>query len=308
MKKMRWIWGAGICVFFAIALIVSVNRHAHSFGEEIPVGKSDRGYTFLKTCKECGKEQAVYYDAMLTFVDDDAKMQAMLHWEKIIDATGIEMTAAVIPGEIEDTTDYDRWWAYAGWDLLSRVQEKGIDFVNHTYSHTNLTKLTEEEIHEDLQKAKKVLKEFGIESNILVYPNNAYNDLVISVVDDYFDAAFSCKNEIITNTISKDYKLCRVNINDKNVKKVIEFDADRIVECYGIKPVDALQADMDKAIAAEGWLVYMVHAYDSPGAQYFFDEESEQTIIEFCQYVQTLGNVKIITLTDGLAASAEIQR
>jgi len=64
---------------------------------------------------------------------------------------------------------------------------------------------------------------------------------------------------------------------------------------------------MNKAIEAEGWLVYMVHAYDSPGGQYFFDEESEETIISFCQYVQTLENVKIVNLTEGIAASAALE-
>ncbi len=294
-------------MLLAIALCVYFSLHLHSYGEEIPVGKSDKGYTFLKICKECGKEKVTCYDAMLTFVDDDAKMQAIVHWEKIIDETGITMTSAIIPSRIEETTDYDCWWSYAGWDLLSRVQEKGIDFVNHTYSHTNLTKLTEDEIRKDFQKSKDVLKEFGIESNILVYPNNAYNKTVVSVADDYFDAAFSCKNVIITDTISKDYAISRVNINDNNVKKTIKFDAERIAECYGIKPLESLRADMDKALKGNGWLVYMVHAYDSPGGQYFFDEESEQTIIKFCQYVKTLKNVKIVNLTDGLAASADIQ-
>ncbi|MBR5231956.1 MAG: polysaccharide deacetylase family protein [Clostridia bacterium] len=284
----------------------SYTHHSHVYGEEIPVGKSDKGYMFLKICEECGEEAVTYYDAMLTFVDDDAKMQAMLHWEKIIDETGIEMTAAIIPSWIKETTNYDLWWANAGWDLLDRLYEKGVDFVNHTYSHTNLTTFTEEEIYQDLQKAKSILREHGIESNILVYPNNAYNDTVVSVVDDYFDAAFACENDIITDAISKNFSLSRMNINDKNVKKVIEFDTERIVECYGIKPLESLQADMKQALDQKGWLVYMVHAYDSPGGRYFFDEESEQTIIDFCRYVQTLDNVKIITLSEGLAASSEL--
>lgn len=307
MKRKYWFGLIGICAVLLVAIGLYVNRHTHTYGEEIPIGKGANGYTFMKTCTDCGEETLVHYDALLTFVDDDAKMQAMLHWERIIDETGITMTAAVIPGKVPETTDYETWWAYAGWDLISRLQEKGVDLVNHTYGHNNLTKLTVEEIHKDLQKAKSALKNRGVESNILVYPNNAYNDDVISAVDDYFDVAFACKNEINTGTISKNYVLRRMNINDKSVSKVIAFDAERIVECYGIKPVEKLKEDMNKALKVNGWLVYMVHAYDSPGGQYFFDEESEETIISFCKYVQTLENVKIVNLTQGIAASAAIQ-
>lgn len=307
MKKIIWTTLAVILLVLGILLYQAPEGHTHVFGEEIPVGRTDAGYGFLKVCGECGEGEMVYYDALLTFVDDDAKMQAMVHWEKIIDETGITMTAAIIPSRIEETTDYDCWWAYAGWDLLSRVREKGVDFVNHTYNHTNLTKLTEEEIRRDLQMSRDFFREHGLDSDILVYPNNAYNDLVVSVVDDYFDAAFACKNKIVTDTDSRSLFLTRMDINDKDVNKVIKFDAERIVECYSVKPVEALQADMDQAVEQNGWLVYMVHAYDSPGGQYYFDEESEQTIIDFCRQVQAMENVKIVNLTEGLAASAPIR-
>lgn len=282
-------------------------KDVHMYGTEMPVGKNDKGYVFKKVCQDCGEETYVYYDAIMTFVDDDAKTQAMVHWEKIIDETGITMTAAVIPGKVGDSTNYGQWWSYAGWDLINRMQEKGVDFVNHTYSHTNLTKLSEDEIHTDLQKCKEVLKAHGIQSDILVYPNNAYNDIVISVVDDYFNTAFTCKNKINVDTISRDFTLSRMNINDKNKKRVIEFDAERIVECEGIKPVETLKKELNQALDNKGWLVYMVHAYDSPSGKYYFDEESERTIIDFCKYVQSLGNVKIVSLTEGVAASAAIQ-
>jgi len=223
MKRKYWFGMLGVCAILAVAISLYAHRHIHSYGEEVPIGKGANGYTFVKTCTECGEETLVHYDAMLTFVDDDAKMQAMLHWERIIDETGITMTAAVIPGNVQETTNYDQWWAYAGRDLIGRLQEKGMDLVNHTYSHTNLKKLTVEEIHKDLQQAKSGLKELGVESNILVYPNNAYNEGSISVVDDYFDVAFACRNEINTGTISKNYELRRMNINDENIKKSLNL-------------------------------------------------------------------------------------
>lgn len=305
MKKKSFIWiSAAVLLLCAAAFLLL--RCPHQFGEEIPVGKGKDGYTFARVCTECGKEELIHYDALLTFVDDDAKMQAMLHWERIIDETGITMTAALIPGKIEETTDYDCWWAYAGWDLLERMQSKGVDFVNHTYSHQNLTTFTEEELHQDLSMAKAELARHGIESDILVYPFNAYNDLVISVVDDYFDAAFTRLDQVITEPVGNDYKLSRMNLNDYSVTKTIEFASDTIVECYGVKPVETLKKDLEKAIDQQGWLVYVAHAYDSPGGKYFFDEVSEQSVIDFCRYVQGLDRVKIVNLTTGVAASADL--
>ena len=304
-KLLLWVSIIVAALFFVGAWYL-FDHHEHTFDEEIPLGKNERGYAFLKHCTECGQGEIVYYDALVTFVDDDGKTQAMLHWEKIIDATGIKMTAALIPGKISEETDYDSWWSYAGWDLLERLREKGVDFVNHTFSHTNLTKLTEEEIHQDLQKAKSALKEHDIDSNILVYPNNAHDQLVESIVDDYFDAAFACGGKVITETFSKCYGLDRININDATLTKTIAFDAERIVECQGIKSLEKLKEELNVALENRGWLVFMTHAYDSPGGQYYFDEESEQSIIDCCLYIHTLENVKIVTLTEGVEASGEL--
>lgn len=276
-------------------------------GAETPLGKNEKGYAFLKVCRECGDAQIVYYDALLTFVDDDAKTQAMLHWEKIIDATGITMTAAVIPGKVGETTVYDCWFSYSGWDLLEKMRDKGVDFVNHTYNHYNLTTLTEEQIRLEMTMAKDSLREHGIESNILVYPFNKYNDLVTSVADDYFTAAFTCENQIITDINTKKHALYRMHLNDKSVSKEVLFEDGTVVFCNDVKPLKKLQSELQCAVQSKGWLVYMAHAYNSPAGQYFFDEGSEQIIIDYCRYAQSMGNVKIVNLTQGYAANADFK-
>lgn len=276
--------------------------HVHAF-EEIPLGKGENGYAFLKTCTGCGAQETVCYDALLTFVDDDGKTQAVLHWERIMDATGIRMTAALIGSQLGPETDYDTWWSYAGWDLLEQLQAKGMDFVNHTYNHKKLPTFTEAELHQDFQDAKNALEAYGIQSRILVYPFNKHNALVESVASEYFDAAFCGKDLVITGEVMHNYALTRVNINDPEKTKTITFEDGRTAVCEGVKSLEKLQADLQGALDCGGWLVCLSHAYDSPSGEYYFDEESEQTIIEFCRYTQGLGNVKIVTLTEGLAAA-----
>ncbi len=286
-------------------MVTLYSTNACIFGEEIPLGKTQQGYKFEKVCQHCGKKEYVYYDSILTFVDDDAKMQAMLHWEKIIDATGINITAALIGKQMREQTDYDTWSAYAGWDLLSRMQEKGVDFVNHTYEHVRMTTLTEEELHRDFQKCKDTLAQYGVNSSILVYPFNDHNELVDSVAAQYFEAAF-CRQDRVITQLETPFNLTRITLNDKHNSQVIPFTKDTLVECYGIKPFSTLKRELEDALSQKGWLVYMAHAYDSPSGHYTFDRHSEQTLIQFCHYVQTLGSTKIVTLTEGIVAAKEL--
>ena len=241
------------------------------------------------------------YDAVLTFVDDDAKADALRHWENIIDATGIRMTSAVISGRVTETTDYEGYWSYAGWDMIERLMDKGVDFVCHTHNHVNLTTFTEEELHADFQKAREILIPRGVNADILVYPNNAYNDLVLSVVQDYFTAAVACGGEFNWQPFDRQYALYRVNINSSYEVKEIDFGDGIVVECEGLMSLKTMKAYAEKAVNNDAWLIFMCHAYDSPGGKYYFGENEEQRIIDFCTYIQEAGNIKIITLTEGVA-------
>lgn len=296
---------AGIALIIAV-VIIAFNFCLHDYSEEIPKGKSEKGYLFVKTCQKCYCEKKTYYKSMLTFIDDDAKTEAMLHWENIIDATGIKMTSAIIPSKINDTTDYDSWTSYAGWDLLKRLADKGVEYVNHTYNHKRLTTFTEEEMHEDFKKSKEIMEKHNIDTNILVYPFYNHDVNVERIASAYFDAAFSGKSDFVTEENYHRFAIKRMNINDSELTKEITFSDGRTVECLGVKSLKKLKRDMKKAINDDGWLVYVVHAYDSPTGKYYFDEESEASIIEFCKYVQKRKDVKIVTATEGFLAMQAI--
>lgn len=280
---------------------VLLAAYCHDYGDEVPLGKTDRGYLFVQTCRRCGRTQERYYTAMLTFIDDDAKTQAMLHWERIIDATGIEMTSALIPGKIQPATDYDTWHSYAGWDLLERMEEKGVDYVHHTYNHQRLSGFTAEQMHEDFQLSKEILSAHGIHSDLLVYPFYNHNETVHQVASMYFDAAFGGQRDESFN-----YAIHRTLITDPTVTKTITFPNGKTAECHATKSAAKLENELDAAVENGEWLVYVTHAYDSPAGQFYFDEQAEQDIIDFCFYAKELGNVKIVTATEGYQASQPI--
>lgn len=285
------------------ATILLKKPHRHDFGPERPMGKDEKGYRFVQYCCGCNETKERYYDALVTFIDDDAKTQAMLHWERIIDATGIEMTAALIPGKIGKTTDYENWASYAGWDLLEKMEQKGVDFVHHTYSHQRLGTMTGQEIYEDLKKSKEILEKKGIYSDILVYPFYNYNDEVVEITKKFFEAGFIGGDETVQDVTTNPYLLNRMKIEDLELTRDITFDGTKTVTCHGIKSAQMLIDEMNTALKEGSWLVYVVHAYDSPSGMYFFDEESEKSIIDFCKHAQALGNVKIISATEGLVAA-----
>ena len=283
----------------SINLLNKTDCKKHKYGKEMPVCNNNDGYKFEKTCSLCGAVKSVYYDAMISFVDDDGKVDALKYWERIMDATGINVTSAIIPSRIPEITDYEGYWSYAGWDYINQLKAKGMDFVNHTYNHINLTKLTREEIIEDFKTSKEVLSSKGVNSEILVYPNTAYNDTVLSVVPDYFKSAVACGGVVNKPDFNNIYKLNRVDLNSSKVVKEIDF-GDKTVKCNGIHSLEKLKSYSDKTLSQKGWLMFMTHAYNSPAGKTYFDSESEQIIIDFCKYVLKSKNIKFATLTEGV--------
>ena len=297
-----------LAIILALCLYAFFSYCEHTTFEESPIGKNEYGYMYNRTCTNCGVNWHKKYKAIVTFIDDDGRTQAMLHWEKIIDATGIPMTSAIIPKKIKDTTNYDNCYSYAGWDLLDRMAEKGVELVNHTYSHTRLTTMTPEEIREDFEKSINILSEHGIDSNILVYPFYNYNDEVMDIAKEYFDAAFCGNDKAIVDVTASPLALDRVKIEDTSKPRTIKFTKKIVVDCYTVKSAKAMIKDLKKTILKSGWLVYVVHAHDSPSGQYYFDETSEQTVIDFCNYVfsRSKKDIKIVTASEGLIAAQPI--
>ena len=274
--------------------ITITESHIHEVRKEEMVGFRDGQYVFRGQCSVCGAEVVKGYDAVVTFVDDDAKTDALLHWEKIIDSTGVRMNSALITGKPKEKTPSNPY-SFAGWDLINRLKEKGVEFVCHTNGHIKLTEKTSEEIHADLKLAKSIMQEHGLNDEILVYPFLAYNDRTISIVSQYFSmgvGGLRWMNEPETDP----YRISRISINDITIQKKHEFNNQAIMS-YTIKSQEKLRQPLTEAIETHSWLVYKSHAYNSV-RNYWFDEEDEQTIIELIKYIQSLPNVKIITLSE----------
>ena len=99
----------GLLLMVVAVITGSVHKECneHTYGEERLVGKEGSNYLFRSVCTVCGEEKTATYMALLTFVDDDAKADALRHWENIIDATGITMTSAIPVAHIQEKENYE---------------------------------------------------------------------------------------------------------------------------------------------------------------------------------------------------------
>ena len=301
-KNNKRIFSAAVlCVCFLLVFLKgsgSASEHTHLFGEEIPVVYNGSYYVFKAVCGICGQEEYRYYDAAVTFIDDDGRADAMEHWERIVDQTGIRMTAALITGRITEKTRNKDYYCYTGWDTVERLKEKGVEFVSHTHNHQNMTEMSAEELEKDFADSQAALRAHGCRDDLLVFPFNACSEEALSVVRRYFSAGVGCGGRI--NKSPGDlYILNRIDLCDTKVMARHDFYGTS-VRCYTIKTAELLQKHVKDALSVNGWLIFMCHAHNSPKGRFWFDENDEQTVVAFCRGVQDMGNVSFITLGEGV--------
>jgi peptidoglycan/xylan/chitin deacetylase (PgdA/CDA1 family) len=69
---------------------------------------------------------------------------------------------------------------YSSLEQQQEMYAAGWDIVNHTWNHSHLTAITENEMHEAIDDAYKIIKtNFPRSSNLFVYPYGEYNQAVI---------------------------------------------------------------------------------------------------------------------------------
>ncbi len=70
-------------------------------------------------------------------------------------------------------------------ELFKRAEKEGHDIANHTFTHKNLTAVSDEVIKEEITKTNQLLKEkLGIECYILRVPYGAINTTVIEIAKE----------------------------------------------------------------------------------------------------------------------------
>ena len=126
--------------------------------------------------------QVIPPDARLVslFFDDGWKNQYDVAFPILL-KHGFKASFAII-------TDYigtgEGVWEYMSLREIKELANHGMDIAAHTKTHPDLTKLTDEQMREEIFGSKEQLTNLGFKVRTFVYPYNAWNDTVVSYVKE----------------------------------------------------------------------------------------------------------------------------
>lgn len=102
------------------------------------------------------------------------------------------------------------------WDHINQLSREGVYIASHTRTHPNLTTLSIEQVTAEIILSKvEIEKSIGSRVDYFVYPHNAYNDQLVSIVsssgyldafagEDATDEQYTLKRYSVGNTFRSD--------------------------------------------------------------------------------------------------------
>ena len=200
--------------------------------------------------------------------DDDTVASALQWVEKVVDATGIPYTCALIKSNISD------------WSEIRRLKNKGITFLPHGI--TALTEMTEEEMETHFKDMQDIFEQHGLDADFYVYPQGRHNDTTLPVVKKYFKGAFNAEISLTTTYPSNPIVVNIPPIDRFNITRISIEDAN----------VEMMKAVVDKAFADGGWCIFMTHAYWDA-----YTDERRNEVIDVIRYACEKGG-EFLSLPD----------
>lgn len=214
--------------------------------------------------------------AVVTFVDDDCRINFKKTWAKILDKKDINISLACISGEIGNEDFLSKKY-------LLRLQAKGNDILSHGEGGIDTPSATDLEVDIDFKNGQQWLKENGFKG---------YDYVVYS-------GGLERENERIKNIAKKYYKFgvgawyfddipYNVETSDNMVLSRINGDTSDLV---------TLKAAVDEAHKNDGWLIVMTHSH-------LMDRSSVNKISEFVDYVSK-SQIPIKSFTEAVSDREE---
>ena len=223
---------------------------------------------------------------LLSFVDDDGKAGVYTKWLNIIQSKNIPISVCI-------PTNYVGNAGYMTWEQIKDLQDTyGCEVLSHTQSHRNISAFeTNKAWIEELKKSKEILISNGLNVRGFAYPNGSFYATKEGLVD-------GTENSYWMTALFYDYAITTLNtINTcplKNGNMAIDRAAIGCYQSTGYETLDDLKAKVDETIASNGWLVLMTHVDDANHT-----EEDTQDISDLIDYVQGLGTIDIVTVSEG---------
>jgi peptidoglycan/xylan/chitin deacetylase (PgdA/CDA1 family) len=190
-----------------------------------------------------GKECAV----SLTFDDSMKEHYTIVAPE--LEKRGFRGTFWMCGGWMSAEPQYDT--THFTWAEAKEMSDKGHEMSNHSWSHPNMTTLSEDELKEQIRRNDEaILANLGKPSTTFCFPYNAYNDAVLA--------------EVMKGRIGA--RLKEFWLGGQH------------------SPKEYLQKQIEDALAAGSWIVGMTH-----GINYGYDcYEDASEFTDFLDYLKSL--------------------
>lgn len=210
--------------------------------------------------------------AVLTFIDDDCRSEWKTWWPSIIASKGIKISLAAI-GNCIGTADY-----MTQQELLD-LQTAGHDILSHGLDGIDVPNSTVTVVDSDCKDGQTKLKSMGFinGTDYLVYSGGLSN-----------------VNVTMKNIARKYYKYgigtSQVSGLQYNSMPVDNWGLTRDTEKG--KTIATLKADLDSAIANNGWIIVLSHSH-------LIDAPEQQNLSDLIDYAKSL-NIPILPFTEAV--------
>ena len=223
---------------------------------------------------------------LVSFVDDDGKAGVYTKWLPLIQSKNIPISICVPTGYVGQS-------AYMTWEQIKELQDTyNCEILSHTVSHKNIGGFnTNKEWIEELKTSKETLISKGLNVRGFAYPNGGFYGTKEGLVD-------GTENGHWMTSLFYDYGVITQNNINIHPLKNGNMAIDRAgIGCYqadGFKTLNDLKARIDETVSKNGWLVLMTHVDDANHT-----EQDTQDISDLIDYIQGLGTIDIVTLSEG---------
>ncbi|WP_373742576.1 BppU family phage baseplate upper protein [Jeotgalibaca porci] len=217
---------------------------------------------------------------LITFIDDDGAVEVYTRLKPIFESRGVPCTIAIV-SDWADGKESTNGTIPMPKEQILELKNLGWEVASHSKTHARMQEITDEKsVNAEVIESKEKLLELGFDVKNYVRPYGQTNPVLEQAITRYYKTSVSTNNndnDEVNNLSTSNYSLRRVALGS-----------------YGGNN-DSLahhKAVIDKAIAENGWLIFMTHVWAHP-------IENDQLIADVLDYAISK-NVEIVNLDDGL--------
>lgn len=213
---------------------------------------------------------------LVTFIDDDGRSEVLTKLKPLSEQYNIPFTVTAYVRAVEDTS----MTQYMNKEDLQHLQnDLGWEISSHTYTHPNLSTLTDEQQEYELKHSKEVLESWGLKVTTICYPYDGRNQATYDIARKYYRSGRRTGG--IVNTVPIE----TFELRSTTLGSWFESSGGTL---------ESYKSRVDEAIEKNGWVIFMTHCADPD-----HDATQQGYLEEVIKYVQSK-NVDIVTYDEGL--------